>query len=80
MGHADHDFLDAELSAALPGVGVLFGAALVGVLFEIIPQLTATPTTGVNQAPTILAGFLAILTLLFAYAGRGDDTEMETTS
>jgi disulfide bond formation protein DsbB len=27
-----------------------------------------------------LAGFLAILTLLFAYAGRGDDIETEITS
>ena len=27
-----------------------------------------------------LAGFLAILTLLFAYAGRGDDTETEISS
>jgi branched-subunit amino acid ABC-type transport system permease component len=56
--------LGIVLQAVVAGVGVLFGAALVGVLFEIIPQLTATPTTGVNQAPTIVAGFLAILTII----------------
>ncbi|MFP5321694.1 MAG: ABC transporter permease [Acidimicrobiia bacterium] len=56
--------LGVVLQAVVAGVGVLFGAALVGVLFEIIPQLTATPTTGVNQAPTILAGFLAIITII----------------
>jgi len=56
--------LGVVLQAVVAGVGVLFGAALVGVMFEIIPQLTATPTTGVNQAPTILAGFLAILTII----------------
>jgi branched-subunit amino acid ABC-type transport system permease component len=56
--------LGVVLQAVVAGVGVLFGAALVGVLFEIIPQLTATPTTGVNQAPTILAGFLAIITIV----------------
>lgn len=56
--------LGVVLQAVVAGVGVLFGAALVGVMFEIIPQLTATPTTGVNQAPTILAGFLAIITII----------------
>ena len=56
--------LGVVLQAVVAGVGVLFGAALVGVLFEIVPQLTATPTTGVNQAPTILAGFLAIITII----------------
>lgn len=56
--------LGIVLQVVVAGVGVLFGAALVGVLFEIIPQLTATPTTGVNQAPVILAGFLAILTII----------------
>lgn len=56
--------LGVVLQAVVAGVGVLFGAAIVGVMFEIIPQLTATPTTGVNQAPTILAGFLAIITII----------------
>lgn len=56
--------LGVVLQAVVAGVGVLFGAALVGVLFEVIPQLTATPTTGVNQAPTIVAGFLAIITII----------------
>lgn len=56
--------LGVVLQAVVAGVGVLFGAALVGVMFEIIPQFTATPTTGVNQAPVILAGFLAIITII----------------
>ena len=56
--------LGIVLQVVVSGVGVLFGAALVGVLFEILPQLTATPTSGVNQAPTILAGFLAIFTMI----------------
>jgi branched-subunit amino acid ABC-type transport system permease component len=56
--------LGIVLQAVVAGVGVIFGAALVGVMFEIIPQLTATPTTGVNQAPIILAGFLAVITII----------------
>ncbi len=63
--------LGVVLQAVVAGVGVLFGAVLVGVLFEIIPQFTATPTTGVNQAPTILAGFLAILTIIYNPNGIG---------
>jgi len=56
--------LGVVLQAVTAGVGVILGAALVGVMFEVIPQLTATPTTGVNQAPIILAGFLAVLTII----------------
>jgi ABC-type branched-subunit amino acid transport system permease subunit len=56
--------LGVVLQAVVAGVGVLLGAALVGIMFEVIPQLTATPTTGVNQAPIILAGFLAVLTII----------------
>jgi branched-subunit amino acid ABC-type transport system permease component len=55
--------LGVVVGAVVSGVNVLFGAVLAGFLFSVLPQLTATPTSGVNQAPVILAGVLAIRTM-----------------
>lgn len=55
--------LAAVLQAVVSGVGLLFGAVLAGFLFSVVPQLTATPTEGVNQAPVIIGGLLAISTI-----------------
>jgi branched-chain amino acid transport system permease protein len=55
--------LAAVLSAVVSGVGLLFGAVLSGFLFSVLPQLAATPTEGVNQAPVIVGGLLAISTI-----------------
>src|SRR5205807_9412931 len=41
----------------------LFGAVLVGFLFAVLPQLTATPINGVNQTIPILTGVLLVLTV-----------------
>ena len=56
--------LGALLQAVVAGVSVLLGAALVGPLFEIIPGFTSSDQTGVNQAPAIVAGLLAIVTII----------------
>ncbi|MGH2684836.1 MAG: ABC transporter permease [Actinomycetota bacterium] len=55
--------LSAVLYAVVSGVGLLFGAVLSGFLFSVVPQLTATPTSGVDQSTVILGGLLAILTI-----------------
>ena len=55
--------LAAVLSAVVSGVGLLFGAVLAGFFFSVLPQLAATPTEGVNQAPVIVGGLLAISTI-----------------
>ena len=55
--------LGVVVSAVVSGIGVLFGAVLSGFLFSVVPQLTATPTGGVNQAPVIIGGLLAISTM-----------------
>jgi branched-chain amino acid transport system permease protein len=55
--------LGVVVGAVVSGVNVLFGAVLAGFLFSVLPQLTAAPTSGVNQAPVILAGVLAIRTM-----------------
>jgi branched-subunit amino acid ABC-type transport system permease component len=56
--------LAAVLQAVVSGVGLLFGAVLTGFLFSVLPQLTATPTSGVDQAPVIIGGWLAIITII----------------
>lgn len=56
--------LSTVLAAVVSGVGILFGAVLAGFLFSVLPQLAATPTEGVNQAPVIVSGLLAIVTML----------------
>jgi ABC-type branched-subunit amino acid transport system permease subunit len=56
--------LGALLQTVVSGVGVLFGAALVGPMFEILPGFTSSAQNGVNQAPAIIAGALAILTMI----------------
>jgi len=56
--------LAAVLQTVVSGVGLLFGAVLTGFLFSVIPQLTATPTSGVDQAPVIIGGWLAIVTII----------------
>lgn len=45
--------------AVIAGIGEIFGAFLVGV-FQITPALFARSTGGVNQAPFILSGLIAI--------------------
>lgn len=55
--------LGVVVSAVVSGIGVLFGAVLSGFLFSVLPQLTATTTGGVNQAPIIIGGLLAISTM-----------------
>ena len=45
-------------------LGLQFGAVLTGFLFSVLPQLTATPTSGVDQAPVIIGGWLAIVTII----------------
>jgi branched-chain amino acid transport system permease protein len=56
--------LAAVLQTVVSGVGLLFGAVLTGFLFSVLPQLTATPTSGVDQAPVIIGGWLAIITII----------------
>jgi branched-subunit amino acid ABC-type transport system permease component len=56
--------LAAVLQTVVSGVGLLFGAVLTGFLFSVLPQLTATPTSGVDQAPVIIGGWLAIVTII----------------
>lgn len=55
--------LAVVVGVVVSGVSVIFGAVLYGFLFSVVPQLTATPTEGVNQAPIIIGGLLAILTV-----------------
>lgn len=47
----------------LTGIAELFGAVLVGFLFAVLPQITATPINGVNQTVLILQGVLLVLTV-----------------
>jgi sulfate-transporting ATPase len=47
----------------LTGISELFGAVLVGFLFAVLPQITATPINGVNQTIPILTGSLLVLTV-----------------
>ncbi len=47
----------------ITGIAELFGAVLVGFLFAVLPQITATPINGVNQTIFILQGVLLILTV-----------------
>jgi hypothetical protein len=51
------------LATVLSSITVLGGAVLAGFLFSVLPQLIASPTSGVNQAPVILGGISAILTV-----------------
>jgi ABC-type branched-subunit amino acid transport system permease subunit len=51
------------LNTVVASATVLGGAVLAGFLFSVVPQLTASPTGGVNQAPVILGGIGAILTV-----------------
>lgn len=51
------------LNTVVASATVLAGAVVAGFLFSIVPQLTASPTGGVNQAPVILGGITAILTV-----------------
>jgi len=44
----------------IAGLGLQSGAALVPLLFVIIPVITARTTTGTNQALFILSGYLAV--------------------
>ena len=44
----------------IAGISLLSGAALVPMLFVIIPVITARSTTGSNQSLFILAGYLAV--------------------
>jgi hypothetical protein len=47
----------------ITGIAELFGAVLVGFLFAVLPQITATPINGVNQTIFILQGVLLVLTI-----------------
>jgi hypothetical protein len=47
----------------LTGIAELFGAVLVGFLFAVLPQITATPINGVNQTIPILTGVTLIFTV-----------------
>jgi hypothetical protein len=47
----------------LTGITELFGAVLVGFLFAVLPQITATPINGVNQTIPILTGVTLIFTV-----------------
>jgi sulfate-transporting ATPase len=47
----------------ITGITELFGAVLVGFLFAVLPQITATPINGVNQTVQILNGVLLVLTV-----------------
>jgi branched-chain amino acid transport system permease protein len=51
------------LSTVVASATVLAGAVVAGFLFSVVPQLTASPTGGVNQAPVIIGGITAILTV-----------------
>ena len=49
--------------AVITGIAELFGAVLVAFFFAILPQLTATPVSGVNQTIPLITGALLILTI-----------------
>ena len=51
------------LNTVVASATVLAGAVVAAFLFSVVPQLTASPTGGVNQAPVILGGIAAILTV-----------------
>src|SRR5439155_25132910 len=46
--------------AVITGIAELFGAVLVAFFFAILPQLTATPVSGVNQTIPLITGALLI--------------------
>jgi branched-subunit amino acid ABC-type transport system permease component len=50
--------------AVICGIAMQSGAVLVAALFALLPALTANPVDGTTQAQFILAGFLAVRTVI----------------
>jgi len=50
--------------AVIAGIALLQGAVLVPIFFVLVPALTASPVDAVNQAQFILAGYLAVRTVI----------------
>jgi branched-subunit amino acid ABC-type transport system permease component len=57
--------------AVITGIAELFGAVLAAFFFAVLPQLLATPVSGVNQTFPILTGVLLILTIYSYPTGSG---------
>jgi branched-chain amino acid transport system permease protein len=57
--------------AVIAGIALLQGSLLVPVLFVLVPALTASPVDAVNQSQFILAGYLAVRTVIDYPQGLG---------